>query len=102
MNLPPDERRRLSRLMTVGIEYAAVVAVFGFIGAWVDSRWGTKPWGVVVGAALGLVGATYNLIRESMAAFKDVSNRFEPGRANSTDEESKSPQTDDSPSQHDD
>lgn len=59
-----------TRLATIGIEYAAAVAGFGLLGWWVDTRWDTKPFGVLIGAALGLIGATYNLVRESMAAFK--------------------------------
>ncbi len=53
----------------IGINYVGAVAGFGLIGWWIDSKWDTGPWGVLIGVALGLVGATYNLIRESMAAF---------------------------------
>ena len=45
------------------------MAGFGLIGWWVDSKWDTSPWGVLIGVALGLFGATYNLVRETMAAF---------------------------------
>lgn len=54
----------------VGVEFAAALAVFALLGHWIDGKFQTRPWGLIVGAALGLVGGTYNLIRESMAAFK--------------------------------
>jgi len=57
----------------IGIEFAAAVAGFALVGYWVDRHYGTNPWGVVVGAALGIVGATYNLIRASLAAFAEAS-----------------------------
>ncbi len=69
--LPHGKPQSWTRLAGVGVEYAAAVAGFGLIGWWIDQRWQTKPWGVVIGAALGLTGATYNLIRSSLAAFEE-------------------------------
>ncbi len=44
------------------------MALFGaFV---VDRYFGTYPWGLVVGAMLGTIGGGYNLIRESLEAFK--------------------------------
>ena len=72
--MPGDKKYRPAwiRLSGIGIEYVAAVAGFGLVGYWIDRHYKTDPWGVVIGAALGLVGATYNLVRESLAAFKDV------------------------------
>ena len=56
----------------VGFEFAGAVAVFGWIGYWLDERNGWFPWGVLTGVALGMVGATYNLIRESQAAEREA------------------------------
>jgi len=66
----PKQTPPWTRVTTVGFEYVAAVAGFGLLGWWIDSRWGTKPWGVLIGAALGLTGATYNLVRQGMAAMK--------------------------------
>lgn len=54
----------------MGVEYAAALAGFGLAGYWIDRHYGSGPWGVVIGAALGLIGGTYNLIRQSTAAFR--------------------------------
>ena len=75
--MPGDRKYRPAwiRYSGIGIEFAAAVAGFGLLGFWVDHRYKTDPWGVVIGAALGLVGATYNLVRESLAAFREVSDK---------------------------
>lgn len=68
------------RYSGVGFEFVAAVGVFAFLGYWLVDRYlDSWPWGVVIGTGLGLVGATYNLIRESMAAFKPPGDkRSEP------------------------
>jgi len=64
----------------IGIEYAAAVAGFALVGWWIDSRWDTSPWGVLIAAALGLIGATYNLVRQSLAAFKTMDTKKKPDK----------------------
>ena len=63
------------RYAGIGFEFVAALAVFAFIGYWVDRKWDTGPWGLVGGAVLGLVGGMYNLIRESLSAFKPPVDR---------------------------
>lgn len=60
------------RYSGIGIEYAAALAGFALVGYWIDRHYDSSPWGVVIGAALGLVGATYNLVRMSLSAFKQI------------------------------
>lgn len=60
------------RYSGVGIEFAAAVIGLSLAGLWIDRHYGCKPWGLLIGAGLGIVGGTYNLIRESMAAFKQL------------------------------
>ena len=71
---------RWPRHAGVGIEFAAAVAGFALLGYWVDLRYETSPWGVLIGVALGLIGGTYNLIRESMAAFKKLDEDARKGK----------------------
>ncbi len=58
------------RYSSIGIEFAAAVVVFTLVGLWIDRSYDCRPWGVLIGAVLGLVGGMYNLIRESLAAMK--------------------------------
>jgi F0F1-type ATP synthase assembly protein I len=67
------------RYSGIGFEFVAAVGVFALIGYWVDRRWQIEPWGLVIGVFLGLIGGMYNLIRESLAAFKPpTGERMEP------------------------
>ena len=69
----PDENSNRSSWIQysgVGIEFSAAVGGFALLGFWIDRRWDTGPWGLLICVALGLTGATYNLIRTSMKAFR--------------------------------
>ncbi len=72
------------RFSGIGIEFASVVAVFALLGYWIDRHYGCRPWGLVIGAALGLIGGTYNLVRQSLSAFRP------PGRPNRPEDDEQS------------
>jgi F0F1-type ATP synthase assembly protein I len=59
------------RYSSVGLELAGATAGLALVGYWVDGKFGTKPWGILVGVLVGLVGGLYNLIRESLAAVRE-------------------------------
>ncbi len=40
--------------MDFGYTLLAATGVFGFIGYWMDERYGTTPWLLIVGIGLGL------------------------------------------------
>jgi F0F1-type ATP synthase assembly protein I len=66
----PKSGGRWQGLSGIGFELVAAVAGFTLIGYGWDRHFGTKPWGLLTGAALGLIGGMYNLIRQSLSAFK--------------------------------
>jgi len=68
----PESGGRWQGLSGIGFELVAAVAGFTLIGYWWDRHFGSRPWGLLTGAALGLVGGMYNMIRQSLSAFKDV------------------------------
>ena len=76
------------RLSGLGIELAAAVAGFTLAGWWWDRHFGTAPWGLWIGLVLGMVGGMYNLIRQALAATRNISsgNRI-PKRNTKRDEE---------------
>jgi F0F1-type ATP synthase assembly protein I len=56
------------RYSGLGLELAGAVALFTLLGWWIDGRFGTAPWGVLIGALLGMAGGMFNLVREAMRA----------------------------------
>jgi F0F1-type ATP synthase assembly protein I len=64
----------------VGLELAGAVAGFTLVGYWIDRHFGSQPWGLIVGLALGLIGGLYNLVRESLAAAKEAKAADEASR----------------------
>jgi F0F1-type ATP synthase assembly protein I len=62
------------RFYGIGFEFVAAVVGFTLVGYWVDRHYGSSPAGILVGLALGLIGATYNLIRSTKIA-SDMARR---------------------------
>ena len=56
------------RYAGLGLELAGAVAILTLLGWWIDGRFGTAPWGVLLGALLGMTGGMVNLVREAMSA----------------------------------
>ncbi|MGO9481001.1 MAG: AtpZ/AtpI family protein [Candidatus Kryptoniota bacterium] len=59
-----DAYRELAPYMGLGTELAASVVGMLLIGYFLDKHFGTSPWLVLVGAAVGLIGGFYNFIKE--------------------------------------
>jgi F0F1-type ATP synthase assembly protein I len=56
------------KYLGLGTEFAAAVAGLTLVGYWVDRHFGTRPWGLLIGAGLGLVGGMYNMLRDALSA----------------------------------
>lgn len=67
------------RYAGLGLELAGAVAGLTLLGYWLDGRWGTAPWLMLAGLAIGLVGGTYNLLRETLAATRSSAREKPPG-----------------------
>lgn len=63
------ERSEMS-LAGLGFDLAASVAVATAFGWWIDHRWGTEPWGLIVCAAIGIVGGLLNFVRAGTKAIE--------------------------------
>jgi len=67
----PEEPRsggERPNLAGIGFELVGAVVGFTFFGYLWDRHFGSRPWGLLIGALLGLIGGTYNLIRQTLAA----------------------------------
>lgn len=55
--------RELAPYLNIGYFFIASISLLAWIGWQVDAHWGTKPWGVAVGAILGVIVGFYNFFR---------------------------------------
>ncbi|MEP7115965.1 MAG: AtpZ/AtpI family protein [Acidobacteriota bacterium] len=69
MAVTPDSRtlKTLGQLSTIGLAFVfALMMGFG-AGYWIDTQTGTKPWGSLLGFALGLAAGILNVVRTMKA-----------------------------------
>lgn len=71
--MSPDRRpASWIRYSGIGLELAGATAGLALLGYWIDGRFGTSPWGLLVGVTVGIVGGLFNLIRESQNAIREA------------------------------
>ena len=56
----------------IGLELAGATAGLALLGYWIDGHFGTRPWGIIGGVIIGLVGGLYNLVKESLNAVHEA------------------------------
>jgi ATP synthase protein I len=64
----------------LGLQLAGGVAGFALIGYWIDRQYGSRPWGLIVGVVLGIVGGLYNLVKEALQATREAAQEDEAAR----------------------
>lgn len=74
-------RRHDLGLAGLGIELAASMIGFTLLGLWIDRRWETAPWAVVICASIGFVGGMYNFMRTALKAARRDQNRPSDGQS---------------------
>jgi F0F1-type ATP synthase assembly protein I len=57
-----DDDRSMQQLATAGLELGLSVIVLVGLGWWADSRFGSSPWLLLVGAFLGIAGGMIRLV----------------------------------------
>lgn len=63
-HLTPNNKWRLVGLaMEMGFIIALPLVAFGFLGKWLDGRWGTDPWLTILGILFAIVSTTLWLTR---------------------------------------
>ena len=74
---PTDDEREQNRtsmlLLTAGLHFGAAVAIGAVAGWWLDKKFGTEPYLVLVFMFMGLIAGFLNLYR----LVKKVSKSFE-------------------------
>src|SRR6476661_6564308 len=64
----PDKGISTGEYAGLGIQFAASIVVFLYLGQWLDRKLGTAPWLLYDGVFLGAGGSFYSLYRRLMAA----------------------------------
>jgi ATP synthase protein I len=57
--------RTIGALSTVGFSFVLAIVIGVAAGYYIDSRFGTKPWGFLIGFVFGLVAGVLNVVRTS-------------------------------------
>jgi F0F1-type ATP synthase assembly protein I len=67
------------RFAGIGFELVAAVGALMLLGWWIDRHFGTGPWGLLVGAVVGLVGGMYNMVHEALGATRKTGTTRKTG-----------------------
>jgi F0F1-type ATP synthase assembly protein I len=54
----------------LGLQFAASIILFLFLGQWLDRRLGTEPWMLLIGVFVGAGGSFFLMYRKLTAAQK--------------------------------
>lgn len=67
----PDDSSNWGKLAGIGFEFVAAILIFGGLGYWLDGRWKTSPWLLIVGCGLGFTMGLYLMIKAANRTFRD-------------------------------
>lgn len=59
------------KMAALGLEVAVGVGLGAVVGTWIDRKYHSDPWGLLIGSAIGFASGMYPLIREGFRANKD-------------------------------
>lgn len=70
----------------IGVQFAATILVFTFLGVWLDKRMGTSPWLLLLFVFVGAGGGFYSIYRKVVMAQKREQARRTADAAHSASE----------------
>lgn len=59
------------KVASIGLEIAIAVGFGAWIGSWIDGKYKTDPWGLVIGSGVGFIVGMYMLIKQAIAMNKN-------------------------------
>ena len=68
--MPKQDDTNWAKFASVGLEIAAGVGLGAFVGYWLDGKYHSSPWGILIGSGLGFAGGLYLFIKEALKANK--------------------------------
>ncbi|MCL4813887.1 MAG: AtpZ/AtpI family protein [Vicinamibacteraceae bacterium] len=70
MALPPDQWRTVGALSSLGLSFVLAIVIGTGAGWWIDERFGTGPWGFLIGFLFGLIAGILNVYRTTKRYWK--------------------------------
>jgi F0F1-type ATP synthase assembly protein I len=59
----------------IGVQFGLTILVFAFAGVWLDRRFGTSPWLLLICVFTGAGGAFYSMYRRVTATQRDAKHK---------------------------
>jgi F0F1-type ATP synthase assembly protein I len=66
--------------LTLGLQLAIAVTVFFFLGRWADEKFGSAPWGMLVGLAVGITGGFIKFFRTALTLGREADREAREGK----------------------
>ena len=63
-NRPVSDLPGTVAFAAMGTSVAVIIALGVVLGLWADRSWGTSPWGLLIGIALGTVAAVVSVVKQ--------------------------------------
>lgn len=58
------EQRGSLRYAGVGLQFGLTICLFALLGRWLDGRFDTDPWLMILGVLVGFGGGTFSLLKK--------------------------------------
>ena len=65
----------MASFLTMGAQLALSVVVFFFLGRWLDGHFGTAPWLMLAGLALGITGGFIKFFRTAASLSREADEK---------------------------
>jgi ATP synthase protein I len=69
--MPRQDDSNWGKVASVGLEVAVGVGLGVAVGYWIDKKFNSSPWGMLIGSAIGFAAGMYLLFKDVMRANKD-------------------------------
>lgn len=77
--------KRILAPIGLGVQFAAAMGLGVLLGLWVDRRFGTEPWALIAGAAVGLGAGFYHFLKSAQRSWRQMGGGAPPGRKKTID-----------------
>jgi F0F1-type ATP synthase assembly protein I len=69
--MPEPNDPSWGKVAALGLQTAFGLLLGAVVGIWIDKKYKTDPWGILIGSGLGFLSGLYLLIREAIRVNKN-------------------------------